>query len=280
MEQAEIHLKKSEYTAARSIHIKILETTSTDLNAEAYALALLSIAEINVIIGETEQDIHQNLANARKVFNNLRYQTEIILCDVILADLELREKKILSASTLFHKSLHFSWGLYSEITSYCLERLANVSRWSQTKFHWELTWPIIYLVHAYKSKDKLALHKALLFSGDVFLSNKDEDTTHNLYTVALEGFTFMDVHHGRAQCMLHLGDLANERGDISKAFELWKTAQPLFELSLQAKDVAQIDSRLAAVAEAHQKAQLTTFHAPVQVLQQLSISCETGSNIE
>jgi hypothetical protein len=137
-------------------------------------------------------------------------------------------------------------------------------------------------VHAYKSKDKLALHKALLFSGDVFLSNKDEDTAHNLYTVALEGFTFMDVHHGRAQCMLRLGDLANERGDISKAFELWKTAQPLFELSSQAKDVAQIDSRLAAVAEAHQKAlaQLTTLHAPVQVLQQLSISGETGSNIE
>ena len=127
------------------------------------------------------------------------------------------------------------------------------------------------MAFAHKSTEKLALHKALLFLGDVFNSNKDEDTADTLYNVALEGFTHMDVHCSQAQCMLHLGDLANRQGHTSEAIALWKAAQPLFERSLQAKNVAQIDSRLAAVEQAHQKAlvKLTTLHAPVQLLQQV-----------
>ena len=82
--------------------------------------------------------------------------------------------------------------------------------------------------------------------------------------------------------MLRLGDLADKRGEISKASEFWKAARPLFEWSLQARDVAQINSRLAVVGEAHQKAlaHLTTVHLPVQSLQPLSICKDTRSNIE
>ncbi|KAJ7754800.1 hypothetical protein B0H16DRAFT_1722506 [Mycena metata] len=87
------------------------------------------------------------------------------------------------------------------------------------------------------SKEKLAFYKALLFIGDLFI-DVDEVTAENLFIVALEGFTFMDVHRSRAQCMLLLGDLAQKKAEITKAVELWTTARPLFERSLQAKDVA------------------------------------------
>jgi hypothetical protein len=65
--------------------------------------------------------------------------------------------------------------------------------------------------------------------------------------------------------MVRLGDLANKQGHTSKAIGFWKTARPLFEQSLQAKDVAQIDVRLST---AHQKSllQLTTLSAPDQAL--------------
>jgi hypothetical protein len=112
------------------------------------------------------------------------------------------------------------------------------------------------LAHAYKSKDKLGLHKALLFLGDVFVTIKDETAATNLYIVALDGFTHMDVHRSRAQCMIRLGDLAEAQGCISKAIDFWQTAQPLFERSLQAKDVAQIEARLATVQKAPQQALL------------------------
>ncbi|KAJ7794747.1 hypothetical protein B0H13DRAFT_1935128 [Mycena leptocephala] len=116
--------------------------------------------------------------------------------------------------------------------SYCLERLANVSQWSGTEFNWKPSWPVVYLVFSQKSKDKLALHKALLCLGDV-----------------------------RAQCMQRLGDLANKGGDFAKAIEFWKAARPLYERSLQATYVAQIDTRLAAVEKAQQKALAHIAHS-------------------
>jgi hypothetical protein len=97
----------------------------------------------------------------------------------------------------------------------------------------------------------LELHKALLFLGDMFIVNEDEHTATSLYIVALEGFTYMDVHRSRAQCMMRLGDLAKEHGHISDAIAHWKAAQPLFERSFQARDVAEIDARLLAVEKVH-----------------------------
>jgi hypothetical protein len=91
----------------------------------------------------------------------------------------------------------------------------------------------------------LGVHKALLFLGDVFISQRDDYTAHILFTVAVEGFNYMDVHRSRAQCLLRLGDLAHKKGDISHAVDFWTTARPLFERSSQEKEVAQIDARQA-----------------------------------
>ncbi|KAJ7715005.1 hypothetical protein B0H14DRAFT_3014582 [Mycena olivaceomarginata] len=101
------------------------------------------------------------------------------------------------------------------------------------------------LGNAYRTKSKLVLHKALLCLGDV------------IHT--------MDIHCSRAQCMIRLGDLANEQGHTSKAISLWQTARPLFEQSFQATDVSQIDVRLSAAEKRDQKS-LTTLTAPDQWL--------------
>lgn len=58
----------------------------------------------------------------------------------------------------------------------------------------------------------------------------------------------MDVHRSRADCMLYLGDITKDRGDIEKADKLWKEACPLFERSLQLEDVARVQNRLARVS--------------------------------
>jgi hypothetical protein len=68
-----------------------------------------------------------------------------------------------------------------------------------------------------------------------------------LFTIALEGFTYMDVHRSRAECMVRLGDISNRCGDLLKAVEFWNTARPLFERSSQAKEVQCVDERLSHV---------------------------------
>ncbi|KAJ7906630.1 hypothetical protein B0H13DRAFT_1880406 [Mycena leptocephala] len=94
---------------------------------------------------------------------------------------------------------------------------------------------------------KRCLKKAFQFLGDVYLSQNDEYTAISLFTVALEGFTQMDVHHSRAECMLQLGDISKGHGDLLKAVEFWEAARPLFERSSQAKQVENIDGRLVSV---------------------------------
>ncbi|KAF8171776.1 hypothetical protein K438DRAFT_1773072 [Mycena galopus ATCC 62051] len=149
------------------------------------------------------------------------------------------------AKIKFQEFLQSTWGIHDEGACFCPEQLANINAWPASGS--PCKWPMVYLAYAYKSQLKLALHKALLFIGDTFNVNQDEITAANLHGIALIGFTSMDIHQSRAECMLRLGDLAISQGHTSEAITLWITAQPLFERSLQAAEVAQINSRIMTV---------------------------------
>jgi hypothetical protein len=129
-------------------------------------------------------------------------------------------------------------------------------------------WTTVFLVHSVQRREKLGIYKALQFLGDVLLAQDDQQTATSLFTVALEGFTYMDVHRSRAGCMLRLGDISKGQGNLLKAVEHWTTARPLFEQSSQAKQVNNIDQRLADVGdnvlEQHRKnlAHLAELTAP------------------
>jgi tetratricopeptide (TPR) repeat protein len=239
--QAEIHLLKSEYAQAKNIYTQVAETNTPDRNAEVYAYALLNIVQIDIKIGGNAETVHQKLNQVKDVFSNHKSPLEIVYCDMSQADIDLREKKFDIAKCKFLEGRKTD----SQVESFCLERLADIKAWPTSE--WQFRWPVIYCLYVYKSKEKLAPHKALLFLGDVFTATRDDTTAANLYVVALDGFTDMEVHHSRAQCMLRLGEIAERQGQTSEAITLWKTARPLFEQSLQAKEVAQIDIRLATV---------------------------------
>ncbi|KAJ7860825.1 hypothetical protein B0H14DRAFT_3134754 [Mycena olivaceomarginata] len=260
--QGEIHFLKSEYAQARSIHSQIVATVSPTRDAYTNAMLLLNLAHSDTMCGDT-RDMYHKLNQAKEIFNKFAGPREIIYCNMTEADIELREKKFDLAKIRFQECLHSTWGTDNEVESFCLERLANITAWPSSE--WQLRWPVTYLGYAYKTKDKLALQKALLCLGDVFIINKDQTTAENLYLLALEGFTQMDVHRSRAQCMIRLGDLANKQGHTSKAISLWQTARPLFERSLQVTDIAQTDVRLSAAEKRDQEA-LTTLTAPAQWL--------------
>ncbi|KAJ7866295.1 hypothetical protein B0H13DRAFT_2066949 [Mycena leptocephala] len=268
--QAEIHKLKSEYVAARSIHIKLQET-SVDQDFYTHGFALLNVAEIDVATGSPIEDAQSAYEKARDIFSTRNLMTEVVMCDTILADLYLREGNFLTAKTLFERCLKLS-GVRSDVMTYCLERLGDVSRWGAP--NWMSDWTTVFLVHSLRQKEKLGIHKALQFLGDAFLAQDDEHTAINLFTVALEGFTWMDVHRSRAECMLQLGDISKGHGDLLKAVELWTTARPLFEKSSQAKQVEKIDHRLADedVLEKHRTnlARLAELAAPLGTVDEIN----------
>jgi tetratricopeptide (TPR) repeat protein len=269
--QAEIYRLKSEYAEARSIQIRILEG-STIQDPHNYGYALINVAEIDVLIGAPKNDVQRNCDKARKTFNTMGYVEGVALCDIILADLYLREGDSLAAKTILKRCFKLNWG-FSQITIYCLERLCDTSHWGD--LDGMDSWTAIFLVISLKRKEKVGIYKTLRSLGDIFLYQNDEHTATNLFMVALEGFTQMDVHHSKAECMLRLGDISMGRGDLLKAVEFWESARPLFERSSQAKQVQGIDERVANISkdvlEQHRNnlARLAELHVPAGTVEEL-----------
>ncbi|KAJ7687894.1 hypothetical protein B0H14DRAFT_887541 [Mycena olivaceomarginata] len=269
--QAEVHKCKSEYSEAWKIHTERLQI-STNQTAYWHASALMDLAEIGVSIGVQKCDVQRNIDLARSIFTTLNLKPFIICCDATLADLYIREKDLLAAKRLLEKSLTSIE--HNEIKSFCFERLGNTTAWGadETTPHWTT----IFLIHSLKLKAKLQAYKALQFMGQMFLTHKDENTAVSLFTVALVGFTYMDVHQSRAECMIRLGDISSRRGDLLKAVELWESARPLFERSSQVKEVQYVDERLSRVGSNV----LDHNRENIAHLVRLDVPCGNSSNIK
>ncbi|KAJ7115449.1 hypothetical protein C8R44DRAFT_794662 [Mycena epipterygia] len=198
--RAEVHKSKSEYVMALDIRMQLLHQVPIEHDPYAHAFALISIAEIEVSIGTSQQDVLKNIDIARSIFNKVGALRAVTCCDATLGDLELREGNMLTAKSLFEECLKLSWGNNVAIVTYCLERLADLKCWGTTK--WVSTWTMMFLGHALKSKQKLEIYKGFQFLGNVFLTQGDHVTAVSLLSLALEGLTQMDVHRSRAECML------------------------------------------------------------------------------
>ncbi|KAJ7900494.1 P-loop containing nucleoside triphosphate hydrolase protein [Mycena leptocephala] len=277
--QAEIHSHKSEYVEARSIHTRILEGTTIQ-DPYNYGLALLNVAEIDVMVGAPKDDVQRNCDRARKMLDSVGHVEGVTMCDVILADLYLREGNSLAAKTILARCLKVTLE-YSQIQTYCLERLGDASRWGDLVGM--SNWTTVFLINSLNRKEKLGIYKALQFLGDIFLSQSNEYTAISLFTVALEGFTQMDVHRSRAECMLQLGDISMGHSDPLKAVEFWEAARPLFERSSQVKQVQHINERLAGISKEvleqyrNNLARLAELNAPAGTVEELE---EDLSDIE
>ncbi|KAJ7482452.1 hypothetical protein FB451DRAFT_1441711 [Mycena latifolia] len=246
---AEAQVLKSEYAEARNIHVQFAQDTQ---EPHYYAWALLHIALLDIILGASKKDVLSNLDKAKTLLDAYRHGNSSVMsakiyCNIELGKLHLREGEILTAKGILQTCFKSAWGTDAQGALSCMESLANIHHWPEDDFSWATRWTVVYLGYAKRLGNKIALHQALQFLGDVFQAEDDRATSTSLFTVALVGFTRMDIHRSRAECMLRLGDLAKGQGDVLKAIDLWKTARPLFERSSQAKQVIQINKRLAAV---------------------------------
>ncbi|KAJ7135126.1 hypothetical protein C8R46DRAFT_1325918, partial [Mycena filopes] len=237
----EVHKLKSEYEEAHKIHSHILQGPLAH-NPRQRGFSLLNLAEIEISMGVEHSEIQQKLEAIQVITDNNGETRLRTACETLQADLDLREGNLLALS-LFCKCLRWAWVNDSELVTLCLERLGDIGRWKG--FCHNSSWSTIYLVHSLKQREKLGIHKALQSIGDIFLKDGDVATATSLFTLALDGFTRMDVHRSRAECFFRLGDISKKNTDPSKALELWKMAKPLFERSSQMKRLADVDQRVA-----------------------------------
>ncbi|KAJ7725889.1 hypothetical protein B0H14DRAFT_2641219 [Mycena olivaceomarginata] len=222
-----------------------------------YALTLAEIAFLDIVTGANMDIVSVNLDAARSLFQKSQYWKGISTCDLIHAELQLREgNKMVAraeyircfAHLLIRENFDPAWTCLLKLADpkYLLHSDSETTRWATVFLAFALC-PVIM------NRNMLIIYQALQCIGDVFARQHIEDTgTLSVFTIALDGFTWMDVHRNRAECMQTMGDLHLRRGDISKASTLWKQARPLFEQSQQADGVSQIDCRLAKIEGCHQ----------------------------
>jgi hypothetical protein len=192
--------------------------------------------------------VQQTLDMAGILFQRLKYPPGILYCGMFRAAVELRHGNLLAGRNLLQQCVMSVWGKEPDATTYCLEKLGALEQWSPTD-NISFSWTITFLVHSLKFQRRLELHKALQFLGNIFQIQGDQDTASSLLTVALGGFTEMDVHRSRAECMVLLGDISKLNRDELKAMELWETARPLFERSSQGKQLADLNAKLARLSK-------------------------------
>ncbi|KAJ7084667.1 hypothetical protein C8R44DRAFT_821859, partial [Mycena epipterygia] len=82
--------------------------------------------------------------------------------------------------------------------------------------------------------------KSLRCLGDIFVAEHDEETALTLFKIALDGFTFMDVHRCKADCMVRIAGILEHQGQTTMATEVWKKARTLFQWSSQVEDVSRV----------------------------------------
>ncbi|KAJ7455056.1 hypothetical protein FB451DRAFT_1516648, partial [Mycena latifolia] len=209
---AEDQLLKSDYVEARKIYAQLVRDAAAQ-DSYKYAWALLNIAQLDIILGASKQDVISNLDKAMALFDAHRYGNY----DVMKTD--LREGEIVIAKGILQTCFKSTWGNNAQGALSCMESLANTNHWPESNFHWASRWSSIYLGYAKKLGDKIALHRALQFLGYVFRAEGDSATSASLFTIALERFMWMDIHCSRAECMLGLGDLAKGKGDTVPKFK-------------------------------------------------------------
>jgi tetratricopeptide (TPR) repeat protein len=268
--EANVYELKTEYSDARCIQEAILHQTSAVLSPAHYAHALANIASIDIVTGASADIVARNLEAARNSFQNAQYPRGLHFCDNFHADLRLREGDTMAARVEYLRLFSAARDYDRELAWHCAVKLADSTKPVHAETE-SARWAVIFLAFALcpRVPSPLMVHQALQHFADVLARQGADDAALNILAIALDGFTQMDVHQSRAECMRTIGDIYMRLGDLSKAQEIWEAAWPLFRRSEQKKEVTSIDERLqmlgvAQTFEALPKAELLPPQIPLQ----------------
>ncbi|KAJ7626083.1 hypothetical protein FB45DRAFT_869189 [Roridomyces roridus] len=238
----DLQADRSEYAEARQMFLQV--AVEVDFEPYTQGLGLLNLARVDIILGQGAEVVQQTMQKARQIFRTLEHPTALTMCDIVLADLDVREGNAHEAYIEYQRCMESALGNSIQTSGHCLEKLANPSNWTQLGSVWNSSWAIVFLGHAVKSGHKLQIFKSLSSLGGVFISVGDDSSAESLFTVAMDGFTAMDVHSGRGTCMEGLGDIAQKRGDYDAAMRLYEDAKLLFLRSCDKVNIDGVQKRL------------------------------------
>ncbi|KAJ7866922.1 hypothetical protein B0H14DRAFT_2731931, partial [Mycena olivaceomarginata] len=206
-----------------------------DEGKELVVRASLQGGEMEELLKNIESNVYQaktEYSNARRIHEAILCQTSAVLSPVSHAYALVNIA--FSTLAMYMQLFAAARGRDREIAHHCLMRLADPINPVHTNTECA-RWAVLFLAFVLRPRGRslLMINQALRCLGDVFFRQDTEDMALSILEVALDGFTKMDVHQSRAECMRTIGDIY--------------AAQPLFERSEQKKEVARIVEKLQAL---------------------------------
>ncbi|KAJ6537614.1 hypothetical protein B0H19DRAFT_371870 [Mycena capillaripes] len=247
--QAEVYYLQTDFLLSRELNVLLLGAPGEQRPEEniSKAYALFNIACSDIRMGRcSDPSVLENINTARSLMATNKLG--IPACDIALADLYFHEGKYRQSASLCTGCLSVLQGQVTEMELVCWERLADVAFAEKDTGH-ATHFSFVLLAYARRVKDLAATHQALRRIGDIFLAADDGDTAQSLFELALSGFTLMDIHQSRGDCLIRLGDIDLERGQYEAAKTRWTEARSVFERSSQSGEVQGCNERLGKLKQ-------------------------------
>jgi tetratricopeptide (TPR) repeat protein len=246
--RAECHISKSEHLEAQYLYQEMVNKTSPTRSSWYHANALCTMAQLGILMAGNVTEIVANINAADAVYSALG-RPENAVCSWLAAEVYLYRGDIINARAAFIGVLSRSGWMPPDIRQLCLAALSN----AKNRMHGPsdtLNWAVVSLALSQKMNNLLATSHALRYLADLYTILGDEEVALNLYYASLQAGTTMDVHRLRAECMVGIGDILIQRGDVIQAKEMWEGAHPLFVRSSRMKDAAAVQKRLERLSSA------------------------------
>jgi hypothetical protein len=217
--EAGVYHCKTEYSDARHIEEAILHRTSAILPPVEHAYALMNIASLNIVTYADADVVSRDLNAATTLFRSA-HPRGISHCEYYLAELQHREGDVTGAR-LEYMRLAAAHDSDDDLVCLCLAKLADLTSPTHADVE-SVRWTVIFLAFALRPsvRSSLTVHQALQSLGNMFLGQGADNEALNILQLALEGFTRMDVHRSRAECMRLMGDGYLRRENICRAREV------------------------------------------------------------
>ncbi|KAJ7065704.1 hypothetical protein C8F01DRAFT_1351708 [Mycena amicta] len=254
----QLHGFKSEYVEARAIYAEVHHAFdgidgNPPKDGYMWGVTLQCLADLDLSLGVPKEIISTMIDTAEKTLQGINARIELQFCHLYRGDLEIREGNRQLGMRLLEQGFKASPDSAIEFCSYTLGSLAVADE--------NGIWSTVFLAHSVKHKQKFATYKAMrLFARDLLARSKIEvDTARSLLVVSLDGFTRLDVHEQRAECMVLLGEIKLRTLDPEAAMDLFNNAKSLIERTGRQHRAMEIDVKLQELGVIVQSANLDQY---------------------
>jgi hypothetical protein len=242
--EAWVHFMRTNYHLAQEAYSCILRVASPKKLERFYVNSMLNKIHLDSLMGHhTAADMLDRLDAVAETAKRIEFIHAVWYSDLVKAIIKQRAGDP-SVVVEYRRCLEiFRGDLW--VSCICFQHLSDAYL-QEKDVNEALRYAVAYLARSRKTGMYHRLH-ALRHMADALVAMGEEEAASNLYTVALETFTTMEVKCGRAECLTGLGMVSSIRGDTAAAKQLLTEARELFDEAGRPSDGADVEKRLLGI---------------------------------